>query len=328
MGRKQQAMKNKHLVYLFLLVLALGVLSRYDWPFRRFFQTRLVRLDASEVDWISVQSPTGFDLQLNNTENGWVAIQDAQNYRAADSSVLAWMQTLLDLKSIRRVAEKEAFMLDSALTVQLRARTGRIFKLKIGKSIAWNEDRACPVEIDPHVGRYWTSGDLYGMLFPKPQQFRQKGLWKWPSRAIRGLFLAMDTLKIAYTRDTSGQWLENQNVVQDSAAFAQWLKTLDELNATPFADNFDPATHPGARMAQLQVASQADTAQLDLYHVQRPELPEQWSDFPDHRPLHARYFLHSSQNPGNYFAITDTALLRRFLGGPLPLLPQWNTRKQ
>ena len=92
-----------------------------------------------------------------------------------------------------------------------------------------------------------------------------------------------------------------------------WLQLLPRLNGSPFADYFDDTRARETLVTRLTLQSNTDAAPLVLrfFYFAPPDLPDDLSNLGTQRHHLSAWVLHSSQNPYNYFSITDTTLLRR-----------------
>ncbi|MDX2280822.1 MAG: hypothetical protein NW218_14645 [Saprospiraceae bacterium] len=316
-------MKNKHLVLLFMLVLVAGLLRRYvPLPYAHFFQTNLIRIDRGSLDWVSISAPGSNILEFKKTEQGWVGTQNERTLLVADSLIFPLVQPLFAMESIRAIPEEASdssgLQAGVSLVIQLRTTEQKVVQIGIGRVITYQGAPATFVQIDQHVGRFLVKGDLRSPFQTNLNAFRTPGIWKWRIDQIQACQLNWPDLPALTLErnDSTGLWANTHGVTVTQDFFVQWLKCLDGLNTAPYADHFDPVAHPDAQVANFDFYQSKDTVRLYFYQLQRPDLPEVLRNYPAQAAFSATYFVHSSQNKGNFFAITDTAKARQILAGP------------
>jgi hypothetical protein len=320
---KYKIVKNKHLVLLFLVVLAAGLLGRYlPWPYRHFFQADLIRIDPESLDWISITAPNEAELQFKKTDNGWVGEQNERTLLLPDSVVTTWIQPLFDMQSIRSAADGE---LDSsgltdgtALTVQLRTMGQEATLILLGRVVSEPTGPATYVQIGQHVGSFLVRGNLRKPFQRNLSSFRQKGILRWEVKDLQACTLlrpALDTTRWIHL-DSLHVWRNAQGLEMPDKQMETWFGQLTTLNQADFADQFDPLEHPEAACATFDFYTRQDSLRLSFYKLQRPDLPEDVRNYTTQSALWATYFVHSSQNKGNMFAMEDTTLARLILAGP------------
>ncbi|MEI6410382.1 MAG: hypothetical protein WCR52_13425 [Bacteroidota bacterium] len=313
-------MKNKHLVILFLAVLAVGLLTRgLPWRANSLFQTTLLRMGTAEVTQISIWSSTNPELLIEKTDNGWVASQRNRTILAPEALVREMLSAISGTESIQIIKPcvPDTTGLSSADTIGLKifANNRLLDFLKIGRVMNTSSGPATFVRIDAHTGDYLVKGDLKRIFNKNIDDFRRRTVLDFPFDQIKSLSWQFPKLApIRFEKQDSLQfwqhfWQPGLTLSADSVA--HWFLLLKRLNESQFADHFDDTRNAQTNVVNLTLSDGSQQVLLEFFHLQRPDLPDDPTEYPSKQPLLATYFVKSSQNPTNYFAITDSTLARQ-----------------
>lgn len=311
-------MKNKHLVILFLAALGAGLLTRsFPWRTDGLFQTNLLRINPTEITRFSVLTPDNPELLLEKTENGWVVSQRNRTLRAPAALVGQFLETCVTLQSIRvvKTSEMEASGLNSADTIGLRIYSGDHLAefFRIGRVVPDTQGQfASYLRVGAHAGDYLVRGDIRQVFDKTIDDFRKNTVLDFPLDSVQTLALNFPRRAPFYLekRDSSGQWIFKGGVFQ-ADSIQKWLNLLNRLNESRFADHYDDTRNAQTRVLNLALYGGKRQVLLEFFHVPRPDLPDDPASFPARQPLLATWFVRSSQNPANYFAVLDSTLARR-----------------
>ncbi len=320
-------MKNKHLLLLFLGTLAAGFLvRRLPWPLNRSVRADLIEVDTAAVTRIAVFLPGQPELSLERTESGWVAAQDNHSVAIRAESIDPILKTLAAVRS-RRIEKTDrpdtlGFSAGDRVQIVVFQEDKMLEQFEIGFEIQENGSPATYVHLTRHEGYYLADGHLRQALSRKSDDFRDGQVARFQAEAVTGILFEWreNGVPVQYPlyRDSAGLWQSpglNDTLPGDSVR--NWLALFGRLNGSPFADYFDDSRTGKTFLHQvtLQVPSQEPLI-LKVFYIKPPDLPEEISTVKAGKlPV---YVLHSSQNPANYFAPADTALLRKVCYGLLP----------
>lgn len=315
-------MKNKHLVLIFLLVLILGLLSRFiPWPFAA---SKCIPLKNSSHTPRSItigKLPEG-DLSLIATEGVWIATQGNRSAPVSSSLPDSIRSILQQICMNERVSEKPepSQGLDLQVNIQydehiqLELLIGKVFQ-ESGKTFTYISGR----ELN---GVYLAPGNLRILLERRLEEFRNSDILGKMPLLLNSATITYNGIDTIYRFVPADSLKNPADTLLYSAWDTQWFSALQKLNKLPFADFFDDSRASGWT-AQISCNANAlpEPLVLSFYKFTPHDRPESWSDKPENkRLLLAPWVLHSSLNPGNYFAVQDTALIRQlFLKAPAAL---------
>jgi hypothetical protein len=309
-------MKNKHLLLIFLCTLLLGLVARYaPWFKNDVFQTDLVRVDTAAVQRIAITQPGSTELLLERSDEGWVASQDDFAIRTADSLLRPLLEAIERIRSLRIVHSNMRDTLQllptQAIHVEISGKHSRKETFEIGRETWEYKQPATFVEIDQHEGIYLTDKHLRSVFTKSVDDFRSKTLLDFAAQNLQSVEIlrpGIDTI-VFEKSDTSAQWHSNRaKPWLAPEAVAEWLKTLQNLNGLPFAPHADDIHAADNMVAGItfRFVQQDETIQLLMFDA--------GALFRRKTPV---YVLQSTQNPFNFFALSDTLLARKIRSGPL-----------
>lgn len=314
-------MKNKHLVLLFLSVLVVGLLVRVlPVRYRTFFHTELIRVDTATLTQCVIQAPGQPELTLERTERGWTADQDRRTAAVPHSDMTALLDTLAGIYSLRSVktslADTLGFTREKIVRIRLFRDTRLVEQFELGAEIRDAGQTGTYLRLPLHDGVYLVRGHLRRLFDRTLDDFRSRVVTnispdevhritlRFQGSAKTAVFEKNDSTK--YWESLDGQIFLAHDSVQT------WLGLFNRLDNSPFADNFDESQAAKSRIAEIRLESQDKAAQsIQFFYLKPPDAPEDLSAL---RRKQVRalpvYVFHSSANPMNYFAATDTNLVR------------------
>jgi len=318
-------MKNKHLVLLFVAALVIGWLTR-DWPWRRalLFETELVRIDTSAITQMTLFVPANPELNFERTENGWAATQRNRSMAVSPKDMAPMLAALTDIQSISIVKTSRPDTLDLVDNQWIRL---LIFegakvteRLRIGKETLLNGAPVTFIELEEHTGTYLVKGHLRQIFSKSLDDFRMRNVAVFDPLAVDAIKLAWPDSSFVHfeKNDSLGLWRMPEDSLQaiPDDMIQRWLALFERLNTCPFADHFDESRSRETRFVQVTLFQSEAELQLDFFHLLRPDVPEEWRKEERALGIRATYFVYSSQNPDNYFALSDSLLAQRISLGP------------
>lgn len=320
-------MKNKHLVLLFLAVLAAGLVAR-RLPFWRsdHIDRRLIRADTSAINRIAVAAPGLPELLLDRTETGWLATQNGLTASVSDTLMQTLLSAVADMRALRIVKTERPDTLGLALGAGIGVKIFEKNRLsedfRLGRETRDNGAPATFLSLPDHAGIYLINKHLRAKFLLQISDFRPKTALNFQPENIVSIRLnPLDAPTSTWALNDSLQtWIASDSIRHCPAPSTRaWLRLIGALGELPFADGFDESRARQHLVAEIGLlpAAHTDTLILQVFHVTPPESPED----PDQLRRHAlaAWVLHSSQNPNTYFALPDGRLARMICGGPCPV---------
>lgn len=318
-------MKNKHLVLLFLATITVGWLfRRAPWWAKQMFQTDLIQVDTARLNQLRIAVPDQPELLLERTESGWAALQEGRSVVVSSADMAPLLQALAAIRSIGVVKTHAPDTLGLSAGVGLQvtvfqdARPTEDFW--VGREIMENNLPATFIRLAGHDGFYLVQQHLRSVFARQLEDFRSNSICRFSPAQVRSLTVEwpVQSWVLRLQQDSSRQWhaSEKDSLRSDSAVQA-WLRPLAQLPGCPYADYFDDsrARETLRTRITLNFGDQTPPLTLRLFQIDPADLPENLSELAQKKTLPAPFVLHSSQNPNNYFALADTALVRQICYG-------------
>ncbi|MEQ1747044.1 MAG: DUF4340 domain-containing protein [Saprospiraceae bacterium] len=318
-------MKNKHLVLLFLSVLASGLAARWlPLRYRTFFDSHLLRFDPEAVSRMVVSVPGSPDLFLERIENGWGAEQNGRAAVAPADSVHVLLSALAGVRTFRLIKTDRpdtlGFLPENILHIRLFQGKKLVERIEIGMEQAVpNEDVSTYLRLPVHGGVYLVNGQLRRLFRRSLDDFRGTTIFPFaPSTVVRIEVSGPGTDLVLLPKNAPpGLWSDaNGSVSVPDSAVLIWLRQVQRLNNLPFADDFDESRDAETQFAAFVLESGGQSLLVRFFRVQPPDLPENPERIRNGHPP-SEYVVQSSANPLNYFAISDTNLIRVLCQGPV-----------
>lgn len=313
-------MKNKHLVLLFIIVLILGLLRYLPVRYRPVFHNDLIRVDTAALTKCVVAVPGQPEISIERAETGWAADQNGRVAPLTDPDMAPLLEALSGIRGIRRVKtdlpDSLGFIPGTQVKVQIFNGRQLMEHFDLGHEIITENQFATYLKLPAHEGIYLAEGHLRRLFARTLDDFRPKSVLSVSPDSVRSIGVweaRADTVIVFEKKDSLRRWTAKNfpySLSNDSAQ--NWLELLHRLNSSPFADNFDESQERDTRLAAfyLKTADNTNIA-LQFYLLKPPNIPEDLSSLRrqhwQHLPI---YVVHSSQNPMNYFAVSDTNLVR------------------
>ncbi len=322
-------MKNKHLVFLFFVTVAVGLLIRQaPWRNVSFFQTDLVEVDTTEATQISIFVPGRSELLIERTEAGWAATQDLHSVIVPPDQMAAMLAALTHVRSRRIVKTNrpDTLGLSDSTVVQIAVFRDKenLENFGIGNEITENGQPASFIRLDAHAGIYLVDGHLRGIFYKEIGDFRSRSVARFDPAAVSEVTFHWleDSTHEGLTlqkNDSTAYWQMSGKPVPDvpNDSLQNWLQRFNRLNDSPFADQFDETRERETFKSRVTIRFRnSDSLVVGLFFAKPPDLPEEVTVLrAGQLPL---YIIHSSQNPLNYFAPPDTALVRSIFFEGMP----------
>lgn len=311
-------MKNKHLVLLFLSVLAAGLLARRSpWFKANIFQTDLIAVDTSAITQVSIFQSGQPELLLERTEAGWAAVQEMRAATVQPEHIAPILEMLSAVRSIRivKTTRPDTLGFSEKTRLQVVVYQGKkiLDQFEIGYQTYENDQPATFVRLNRHEGIYLVEQFIRNVFSKKLDDFRENTVARFEPAQVRAFELEQpDSMPAFFQKnDSTAQWEiygRPASVADDSVQ--TWLQMFARLNGNPFADNFDDSRTRETFFRGIKLhLSDGDSLIFKVFYVKPPDVPEEIAAAKlTGLPL---YVLHSSQNPSNFFAPKDTVLLRR-----------------
>ncbi len=321
-------MKNKHLVLLFLLVLLLGLISRWlPVQYQSFFNTKLIKAETALVDRLVVANPGKPDLTLERLQGKWLVQQNGRSTAVAPKEVTGMINLLTGISSFQVVKTTQpdtlGFSPENAVAVTLFQRNGTAEVLAIGRESLENGRSVTFIRLPNHAGIYKVSGHLRAVFSRNLNAYRLGTVVQVDPETIRKIGIQPAGALPVYFQaaDSSGQWTTpNGEYAIPAETIRDWLGQLQRLENNPFADFFDESRTTETLHTTIFLGSDSGKFQtLRFFYVNPPNVPDDLTRVQNaaHQSLPA-YVIHSAQNPANYFLIPDTNLATFLCRGLLP----------
>lgn len=321
-------MKNKHLVFLFLFVLFLGLVSRWlPVHYQPFFNTKLIKADAAMVNRLIVESPGKPDLTLERFQGKWLAQQNGRSTSVAPNEVTDMIRLLTEISTFQVVKTSQpdtlGFDPENAVLVSLFQLNSTTETLAIGRESFENGLAVTLIRLPNHAGIYKVPGHLRGLFSRNLDAYRPGIVLEFDPEAIQKIGIQPAGALPVYFQaaDSTGQWTTpNNEYTLPAEAVRGWLQQFKRLENNAFADFFDESRT--AETLHTSIFLGLDSGKfltLRFFYVNPPNVPEDLSRVQNmtYQGLPA-FVLHSSQNPANYFLLSDTTLATYLCRGLFP----------
>ncbi|HND88077.1 MAG TPA: DUF4340 domain-containing protein [Saprospiraceae bacterium] len=310
-------MKNKHLLLIFLAALGAGLLSRnWRWP-SADTPWPLLRMDTAWVGQIIVQPPQGGELAFERTDGGWAVEHEGRAFPVAAAAMQPMLAALNDLKALRRVPTKRPDTLGFSPYMEWRVRVGGgegpSTDLALGQQIMLEGRPATYVRLARDGEVYVVMSHLRDVFFQRIEFFRKNHVVSLqPDEVLEvGCTWPGGTPLLLHRHDSLGLWLSPDSLRAVPAdSMHAWLLRLRGIGSLPFADDFDESSAMRSLRATWHIQSRDQVPlTLRLFRLAPPDLPEEIAPGTRNKSRRAvAWVLHSSQNPLNYFSVSDTTL--------------------
>lgn len=320
-------MKNKHLVLLFFSVVIAGLLARrIPWRRNSFFQAELIHLDTAAVRLIELNLPNGSELVFERNATQWLATRDGRTTIVPPDVVPPMLDVLSGVHSLRiiKTSEPDSLGFDTHNLIQVRVECAgkQAESFELGLETLINNNPSTYLRLPEHAGIYLVQGALRRLFSPDFDQLRARTVARFDPAAIVGASLRYPDSVFCFWQKSikTGLWQASDTlptVANDTMLI--WMRLLHRLNGSPFADDFDESQARAAFVAEISLATRPADAEplvLRFYLQSTADLPEDPPAVRVRASRRPRFVVQSSQNPGNFFAVEDTAFVRKICTFP------------
>ncbi|MBL7828561.1 MAG: DUF4340 domain-containing protein [Saprospiraceae bacterium] len=306
-------MKNKHLLFIFLLVLLLGLVARYaPWFKSDRIHRALIQTNAREVTGILVQSPGNQELKLQQTEYGWLAIQDEYTLQTSDSIVQWMLQPFVNLQALRIVNTQEPDTFGFDLKVSLEHKHGAQEVFSLGKEVMEAGAVATFIRLEKHGGIYLATGHLRPRFYLNISHFKSRRVINNPPETwnrVRFIRPGKDT-SFFVCQDSTNRWLrmDSLSIAVIDTMPGKWPEAIESLNQLTFASVTEASFFDDDPDFILDIFSkhQDDPQRISFFGLTQPKFdggPPKW------RIRNKFCLVHASENAFSYFKCTDVRVL-------------------
>ena len=330
-------MKNKHLVLLFLAVLALGLLARWSpFEYRSVFERKLIRIDTVLLSRLVISIPKQAEMTLEKTDAQWVASQAGRTSPVSADEIQAMFKMLTGNSSYRKIHSLQpdtlGFSPENTIALQLIHRSGPAEKLDIGAEFETPNGPSCYLRLPNHNGIYEVPERFRTVFSRNLDDFRTKTIVHFDPLNVKKIGIrSKNRLPTYWYRNDSLTVWTNASLTDSISAdvVSAWLQLFEFIKIGDFADNFDETREREALRTTITLGfDSGQSLSLRFFYQKPPHLPEDLSRL---RAQKIRslpgYVVHSSQNPLNYFALRDSILARNLCTGLLPVEETENPNK-
>lgn len=311
-------MKNKHLVLLFLSVLALGLIARWvPFKYSGNFEGNLLQIDTLLLTRIRITAPAQPDLILERTETQWVAEQAGRNSPVADAEIRQMLRILngAGTYEVVHTLQPDTLGFDPAtiLRLQLFQKSNPPEIVEIGTEIVKSTGSFTYLRLPEHQGIYLVPGQFRTTFFQNLDNFRSKNVLLFDPVTVQKIGIKVNGLKSYFWNkaDSIPAWISADGRSQLGAdTVLTWLHLFEKLQGCDFSDNFDETREQEFWYATIHLGlSSGKLLDLHFFYQNPPNIPEDVSRLRQKSKSGlAAFILHSSQNPLNYFTLSDTLL--------------------
>jgi hypothetical protein len=291
------------------------MLRNAPWKDTEYFRKNLLPVDSSEIVRLEFSG-----LTLMRTEAGWIAEQHNRSARVPVSQMNPILDALINLKSIRIVNT------DKPDTCGLNNREGirvavfysghKTEYILLGKETVAQGKPATYLSISRNKAVYLAENALRSIFSKNIDHFRKAAVVDYHTSDVHSFMIETlqgDSLTCYFKRETS-RWQVDKSPrsISNDSVFV-WLGKMEKLPKLPFADLFDE-THEGKQLysrIRLDLNCSPEPLWVYIYRLPNISLPEEVPDLKSNDPRLAHFALYFSPYPTNYYALSDTFLLRQ-----------------
>ena len=261
------------------------------------------------------------DLLFERLEEGWGVEQEARSTVVQEAVVLEMLSGLTGIGTFELMKtgrpDTLGFVPDKALIVQIFQGKQALETLEIGDEGSTSAGDCTYIRLPEHNGLYRVPGHLRARFGRMLDDFRSRVFVNWTADAVQHIKFDFDGKFSLWRTDTAwditvscGRYSMPDESVED------WLNLFQQLNGLPFADYFDESWENELLYGTIELMVNKEVQTLRFFHGSPADLPDDIIGITRQRvnSLPA-YVIHSSANPLNFFAVTDTGLIHRISRG-------------
>lgn len=298
-------MKNKHLVLLFLGIVALGWIGQYvNWGKGTELKVPLFKQAIANVHKIQIIQKDS--VTLFKTDEQWMVDLEGTILPVPDSVSMRILTALSNLESIRLLHTTRPDTIGMRGPEQIRvtcftATAPQEQVLLVGRETYSDHLPATWVTFSGHEQYYLSEGAL-----------REALLFNWYSLLQPQLFQADTTLvaSISLFRESDTLLFSAPAAVPEG-----WLQRwFDCVHKAPQFEFFDTKASGGRFFGEVCFSYQNEPESpvcYRLFYLDRPDLPEDPQKRRYFRHFKPQYLLEATQDPGVFYSITDTMAVGR-----------------
>jgi len=297
--------KNKHLVLVFILLIAAIVLSRQQFGKReRSFQAAIVACDTLTLSRIVIQSPGESEFSLTREDGAWILSDGSQSHTADPEAVQNMLLAVQKIESRQIVAKDEdlwaLYGLDEAQATRIKLYQGRKLMhdfLSGGVNFDPNSQSIVAfIRLPNEKTVFATDGQQLMAIGKTYHSFRNRLLLKMKrDMEVQSFTWELPDTSLEFRKFPDGWKLFGE--VLDSMEVENYLNVFRNISAETFADDFDEIN--------------AEQFPLRILKVKGKNMPEDlvltcYQDSTRQPP----FILNSSQNPQAYFVADSSRIFQ------------------
>lgn len=301
-------MNNRTLFIVLAALLGIYGLTRlFSGQRQATFDPNLAPIDTSAVTRLNIQpagEATAFTLQRQ--EGGWAGKEDGRTVTLSPDAVSRALAALEQIRAQRVVAKSEAQWKDYGLSgeearqFEVFAGEEKVANLYLGKLDFDQQTRSATAYV-----RTGDAPDVYAVDGFQTMNL-PAGLTSLRDKTALKMKAGMEVTAVDYQQGSTAHRLERtpegwllQGHLLDSAKVENYLNTLRNLNATAFADGFEPAGQPPLKTLTLSGNNMAAPFRVEAYADTLGASP---------------FVIHSSYRPDVFFRSDSSGLHQNVFG--------------
>lgn len=316
-------MKNKHLVLLFLGIVALGGISRFcHFSLGTKLDAVLFKKPLAEIDkiWICRKDT----IILTRTAEHWLISQKEETAPVPDSVVIALLDLMGSIRAVELLHSNRPDTLGLGLYPQKSVVCSshqwddQVFF--VGNTVNRGGSVFTWVGLPRHEQYYLAPGDLnaafrveHHQYSPKVRMHTDTAGWSGMRYVLRG-----DTLLDLFRDTIRGAWLQSPFGPQDTVSavrLEQWKQRWQYLcDHAVVADFFDKRSTSETFCGELGFYYKQFPPRVvnyRLFYVRTPVLPDDPEKRRYFRNFKPQYLFESDLQPGFYFSVSDTLTIHQ-----------------
>jgi hypothetical protein len=251
---------------------------------------------------------------------GWVAEQHYRSAKVPPSEMTPILTALSSLNAVRIVQTEKPDTCGlnpaAGIAVVVHYSGHRSEYLLLGKETQEQGRPTTYLSISHNKGVYLVENALRAVFSKTLDDFRKAAAVSFHTSDVNAFLIETrlaDTLEGHYEKDTERWHVANSAHSISNDSVVAWLAHMEKLPKLPFADLFDE-THEGKQLfsrIRLDYKYSPDPLWIYIYKLNALSLPEELPELKPNDPRLAPYALYFSPYPTNYYALSDTNLLRK-----------------
>lgn len=300
------------MVLLFLGIVVLGWFGqKFNFGRGTDLQSHLCKSELAGLYKLMII--TNDTVEIIRTDAEWIAGYNDDNILFPDSLAQSVLAAITSMESMYFIKTERpdtlGFFEKEAVGIQCFSTTHpKKESFILGKTIIVNGATATWVAIKGHEQYYLAKGDL-----KSPLQIRWDVLK--PVKRFLADTAAVSTVVVWFENDTL---YYNRTHTPAADSLQTWLTGFYQLTGNaPEANFFDVEheDHPSIGQVQFVREDQPEPLVYHLYYVAQPTLPDDPAKLKQFKDFKPQYVIAAGKNPGIFFAISDTLVVRQVMTG-------------